>query len=61
MDGAAISSKEGIVRYQKYKQRTKSVLSLKDRYQMYESEKNNPDPSMSREVWIKHLAKKLSI
>lgn len=40
---------------------TRYVLSLKDRYQMYESEKKNPGPSMTHEAWVKNLAKKFNI
>jgi hypothetical protein len=44
------------------RQRTaRCVLSLRDRYQLYEREKKNPDPSMTREAWVKYVAKKLGI
>lgn len=44
-----------------FKQKERFILPLKDRYQMYESEKKNPDPSMTREAWVKYVAKKLGI
>ena len=43
------------------KQRARPVLSLKDRYQLYESEKKNPDPSMRYEAWVKNVAKKFNV
>jgi hypothetical protein len=44
-----------------FKQKERFILALKDRYQMYENEKKNPDPSMTREAWVKYVAKKLGI
>lgn len=50
------------MRYQdRHKQRTSGVLPLRDRYQLYESQKKNPDPSMTPEAWAKYVAKKLGI
>ena len=43
------------------KQRERYVLPLKDRYQLYESDKKNPDPAMTYEAWVKHVAKKNNI
>jgi hypothetical protein len=55
----------------KYKRRMRKVrkvrkarharLCLKDRYQMYESEKNNPDPNMTYEDWVKKITKRFDI
>lgn len=45
----------------KHRQRAGYILPLKDRYQMYESEKKNPDPSMTHEAWVKNIAKKFKV
>ena len=68
MDGTTVSAEESVMKHKRRMRKVRKVrkarharLCLKNRYQMYESEKNNPDPNMTYEDWVKKITKRFDI